>query len=110
MEHVYCYQVGADSRYKVGRSKNPPEKRKLGLSTGSPVKLHLYRDIETENSVDLETHIHRLLDEKRKENGEFFNVTAQELDDVIGRAVEFMNEFQPLYHQANTLRQKPPPA
>jgi hypothetical protein len=108
MEHVYCFQVGSDNLFKVGRSKNPPEKRMRGFATGSPVKLNLHRDIETENSSDLETHIHRLLDEKRTENGEFFNVTAQELDDVVGRAVEFMNEFQPLYLQASALRQKPP--
>jgi hypothetical protein len=108
MEHVYCFQVGSDNLFKVGRSKNPPEKRKPGLSTGSPVKLHLYRDIETENSADIEAYIHRLLDAKRTENGEFFNVTAQELDEAVNRGVEVMNEFQPLYRQASALRQKPP--
>jgi hypothetical protein len=108
LEHVYCYQVGSKNCYKIGRTKNLPEERKRGFATGSPDKPNLYLDIETENSADLETYIHHLLDEKRTENGEFFNVTKKELDEAVGQAKAFMSEFQPLYRQATTLRQKPP--
>jgi hypothetical protein len=108
LKHVYCYQLGSGNCYKVGRTKNPPEKRKQALATGSPVKLNLYRDIKTENPSSLEKYIHQLLDPKRAENGEIFNVTAQELDDAVDQAVAFVEEFQPLLHEANKLRRKPP--
>jgi hypothetical protein len=108
LKHVYCYQLGSGNCYKVGRTKNPPEKRMREFATGSPLKLSLYRDIETENSSDLETYIHQLLDAKRAENGEFFNVTAKELDEAVDRAVAFMGEFQPLLSEAKKLCRKKP--
>jgi hypothetical protein len=104
LKHVYCYQVGSDNCYKIGRTKNPPDERMRGFATGSPVRFTLYRDIKTENSSGLEKYIHHLLDPKRAENGEFFNVDAQELDDAVDQAVTFMEEFQPLRREANKLR------
>lgn len=86
MEHVYCFQLGTSNCYKVGRTRNSPEERKRGLSTGSPEKFELYRDIKTENAPGLEAYIHHLLDEKRAADGEFFNVTSRELDEALGRA------------------------
>jgi Meiotically up-regulated gene 113 len=108
MEHVYCFQVGAGNCYKVGHTKNSPEERKRGLSTGLPEKLELYRDIETEGAPDLEAYIHHLLDEKRAANGEFFNVTSQELDEAVGQAVAFIAEFLPLRRKADELKQRKP--
>jgi hypothetical protein len=108
MEHVYCFQLGAGNCYKVGRTKNSPEERKRGLSAGSPEKFELYRDLETENAPGLEAYIHHLLDEKRAVNGEFFNVTSQELDEAVGRAVAFIEESLPLRHKADELRQRKP--
>ncbi len=104
LEHVYCYQLGRGDCFKVGRTKNDPEERKRGFAAGSPVKLTLYRKIETEYPSSLEKYIHQLLDERRAENGEIFNVTAQELDDAVDRAVAFVEEFQPLLHEADNLR------
>jgi len=79
-----------------------------GFATGSPAKPVLYRDEVTEYSSDLERYIHQLLDAKRTENGEFFNVTAQELDEAVDQALAFMKEFQPLLRAANKLRRKKP--
>jgi hypothetical protein len=108
LKHVYCYQVGSGDCFKIGRTKNPPEKRMQGFATGSPVKLNLYRDIETEYASELETHIHKLLDLKRAENGEFFYVTAEEVDEAANEAVRFIGEFQPLVCKTETLRQQEP--
>ena len=100
--------MGSGNCYKVGRTKNSPERRKSQFSTGSPMKLHLYRDVETESASELETYIHQDLDPCRAENGEFFNVTAQELDDAVDRAVAFMKELQPLVREAKQLCRKKP--
>lgn len=108
LKHVYCYQFGSDNCYKVGRTKNPPEKRMRGFATGSPVKPKLYRAIETEDPSGLEKYIHHLLDAKRAENGEFFYVTRQDLDDAVNEAVAFINECQPLIREAKKLCRKRP--
>jgi exonuclease VII large subunit len=105
---VYCYQVGTDDCYKIGRTTTSPEKRRRGFSTGSPKKFTLYREIETEFPTHLEKHIHQLLDPRRAENGEFFNVSRQELDEAIQQAVTFVSESRPLVQQANRLKKKKP--
>jgi len=106
MEHVYCYQLGSTNCYKVGRTKNSPATRKLGLATGAPMRLTLYKDIETEYSSALETHIHQLLDPKRAENGEYFHVTPGELDSAVDQAVSFVERAQPLLQKAADLRSR----
>ncbi len=108
LEHVYCYRLGCGNCFKVGRTKNDPEERKRGLATGSPVKLNFYRDIETKYSSKLERYVHQLLDEKRAENGEYFNVTAQELDEAVDRAVSFVEESEPLLSEAKKLQHRHP--
>jgi Meiotically up-regulated gene 113 len=108
VEHVYCFRLGTGNCYKVGRTKNSPEERKRGLSTGSPEKFEPYRDIETENAPELEAYIHHLLDEKRAANGEFFNVSSQELDEAVDQALAFLAESQPLCREADELKQRKP--
>jgi hypothetical protein len=108
LKHVYVYRIGAGNRYKIGRTKHPPEKRMHGWATGSPVKPKLYRDVLTENPSVLETHIHHILDLKRTENGEFFDVTQDELDEAVNRAEAFAKEFQPLVLETKRLSRKKP--
>jgi flavin-dependent dehydrogenase len=105
---VYCYQFGSDDCFKVGHTKNSPEKRKRGLSTGSPKKLTLYKKIPSESPTKLEKYIHYLLDPKRAENGEYFNVTKQELDDAIASATATMDELQLLGREADKFKRKKP--
>src|ERR1035438_1290196 len=106
--HVYCYQFGSDDCFKVGRTKHQPEKRKRGFATGSPVKFTLYRDEAAENASELESYTHQLLAAQRASNGEFVNVTQEELDDAVDKAVAFMKEYQPVRSEANGLRRKKP--
>ena len=108
LKHVYCYRIGTDNCYKIGWTKGAPDKRMRGFATGSPAKLKLYRDELTENASALEQYIHQLLDARRTENGEFFNVTTQELDDAIDQAVAFMKELLPLLDGVKKLRRKKP--
>lgn len=55
---VYCFRFGSDDCFKVGRTKDLPEKRKKNDSTGSPRKLTLHREVKTEDVLFLEKHIH----------------------------------------------------
>jgi predicted phage-related endonuclease len=108
LKHVYCYRAGSGDCFKIGRTKNPPEKRMQGFATGSPVKLDLYRDVQTEYPSELENYIHKLLDLKRAENGEFFYITAEEVDEAINESIRVVEELQPLIGEAETLRQQEP--
>jgi hypothetical protein len=104
MENVYCFQLGNSDCFKVGRTKNSPEDRRRAFSTGSAESLKFYKTVETEYPCELEKYIHQLLDAKRAENGEFFHVTAQELDLAIEDARAFVESVQPLIYQAEQLR------
>ena len=108
LKHVYIYRMGADNCYKIGRTKHPPDKRMRGWATGSPVKPKLYKDVLTDDPSVLETYIHHLLELKRTENGEFFNVTQDEVDAAVNRAEHFTKEFQPLSREAKRLSRKKP--
>jgi hypothetical protein len=108
LKHVYIYRIGAGNCYKIGRTKHPPGRRMRGWATGSPVKPKLYRDVLTDNPSGLETYIHHLLEVKRTENGEFFAVTQDELDQAVDRAEAFANEFHPLSREAKRLSRKKP--
>ncbi len=88
--------------------EEPAPARMRGLATGSPVKLTFYRAVETENASGLEKYIHQLLDAKRAENGEFFHVNRQELDNAINEAEAFIRESQPLLLEAKKLCRKKP--
>jgi hypothetical protein len=106
--NVYCFQVGDSDCFKVGRTKNSPEDRKRGFSIGSSEKFRLYRTIETEYAGRLEKYIHHLLDSRRAENGEFFHVTARELDRSVEDARAFVETALPLICQAEQLRREEP--
>jgi hypothetical protein len=106
MQNVYCFQLGSDDCFKIGRTKNSPDERKNGFSTVSPAKLRLYRTIETEYAPELEKCIHQLLDEKRAENGEVFHVAAVDLDDAVDRSVAFIEKSQPFVREASRLRRQ----
>jgi len=101
---IYCCQVGSGDCFKIGRTMNSPEDRKRGFATGSPVKLSLYKEVETEYASELERYIHVFLDEKRAENGEFFHVSSHELDEAITHAVAVIEESQPIVCQAASFR------
>lgn len=107
-KNVYCYRVGSEDCFKVGRTKNEPEKRKRGFSTGSPVKFQHHKTIEHDEASRPERYIHQLLDLQRTENGEFFNVTAEQLDEAIVTALAFVNETGPLLAQSKKLSKKKP--
>jgi len=105
---VYCYQLGSEDCYKIGRTKNPPGKRMREFSTGSPVRFTLYRVERTEHPAALERHIHGLLSSRRAENGEFFYAPKHEVDAAFDDGIAFIAELQPLLAQVAGLKELKP--
>jgi hypothetical protein len=108
LKDVYCYQRGSEDCYKIGRTKETPEKRKRGFATGSPVKFTLCRTEKTAHPTKLEKHVHALLGTRRAENGEFFFVTRPEVDKAFDQAVAFVEEAQDLIENAGRLKKRKP--
>jgi Meiotically Up-regulated Gene 113 (MUG113) protein len=108
MGYVYCFRVGSEDTFKVGRTKNPPAQRMKNVSVGSPQKLTLHRQVETNAASSLEKYIHWLLDPHRAPNGEFFHVSVKELDRAIGEAESFLAESFPVLQEAKKLQKQRP--
>jgi hypothetical protein len=106
--HVYCFQKGSEECYKIGRTHREPERRRRNLSTGSSEKLIPVRDIETDHAAALEIYLHNLLDDRRADNGEFFNLTLDELDTAINKAQACVTSSQPLLNEAKALSRQQP--
>lgn len=105
---VYFYRFGSDDCFKIGHTKQEPDKRKRGFATGSPKKLTLYKTIPFEKHIALEKYIHKLLDEKRAERGEYFNVSEFELDNAIETAIRFLSETLASCDEAKKLQRAKP--
>src|SRR5215469_15512271 len=108
LKHVYCFRVGSDDCYKIGLTRNPPEKRMRGFQTGSPAKFTLVRAETTAYPHNMEKHIHGILNAKRAENGEFFYVTRTEIDAAFDLAVNFVTVLQPLLADAERYKAEKP--
>jgi hypothetical protein len=107
---VYCYQVASFDCFKIGRTKNSARERLKNVSVGSPHRLSIYREIQTDHPSLLEKQIHWRLNGNRAENGEFFNVTKPQLDKTIEEAQAHITKSQPIIQQAEKLKhQKPKP-
>lgn len=108
MGYVYCFRVGQDNCFKIGRTRTAPLDRLRGVSVGSAQKLAVYRTLETDDAVRLEKYIHWLLDAARAPNGEFFYVNERQLDEAIDTAVASLARSAAPLREAQRLRRKPP--
>ena len=75
---VYLIGIPEDSRYKIGWTRGPINKRIAPLQTGNPKKIEAIHLFETEHPIKVETWMHNRHGAKRME-GEWFQLTD---DDV----------------------------
>jgi len=94
MGTVYFLKTKDTNLFKIGMTKGSAKKRIKELSTGSPYPLELFRTIESSAHTQLESYFHMLFDDKRAENGEFFNVHPAEIEAEIEKAVQIFAAIQ----------------
>jgi hypothetical protein len=75
-----------------------------GVSTGSPERLTVIREIETEDHTTLEKYIHMLLDHVRAPNGEFFLCTLSEVDSAIEKGKRYVESDLQQIRNADELK------
>ena len=85
MGFVYLIGSGSSDKYKIGISKNPPN-RLRGLQTGNSLELKLINYYESKIYIKIETILHRTLKHKKfiqedfKElKGEWFQLTNEDV-------------------------------
>jgi len=97
MACVYIRRSGNENLFKIGRTANDDvEDRIRKLSTGNPHRLTEIDIIETEDELEWEQYLHKMLRSKRSCESaaqEFFEVAPEVLKSVIREAREFLPEF-----------------
>lgn len=85
--HVYILKCDGPG-YKIGKTKNSVEKRRMGLQTGNVNDIEIMFDCETNNADLLERIVHDILSQYRcKSNREFFDCDL----DYIKMIIEYTN-------------------
>jgi hypothetical protein len=70
--------------YKIGVSKNDPEKRVKNLQTGNPNKILLVKKYKSSNYHKIEKWLHRkFFMDKTLSNNEWFNLTSAQANSFL---------------------------
>lgn len=65
MKYIYLLQLEGTDLYKIGFTKNNPNKRVKSLQTGSPHKIMLIDQYESKEASTIETILHRSMKSKK---------------------------------------------
>jgi hypothetical protein len=82
MGYVYLLlQIDFDGNesYKIGITKNDPNKRVKQLQTGNPNKISLHRKYETKNHLKVEQWLHRKYQIKTEAKNEWRTLTNEQV-------------------------------
>ncbi len=82
MGYVYLLlQIDFDGNesYKIGITKNDPNKRVKQLQTGNPNKISLHRKYETKNHLKVEQWLHRKYQIKTEAKNEWRTLTDEQV-------------------------------
>ena len=82
MGYVYLLlQLDFDGNesYKIGITKNDPNKRVKQLQTGNPNKISLHRKYETKNHLKVEQWLHRKYQTKTEAKNEWRTLTDEQV-------------------------------
>lgn len=88
MSYVYIIECG--NMYKIGKAENVIERFKQ-LQTGNPFPMRIVKVYQTPLAYNLETYIHKQLQDYRQ-TGEWFNLLGiEQVDSIVER---FNNELE----------------
>jgi hypothetical protein len=82
MGYVYLLlQIDFDGNesYKIGITKNDPNKRVKQLQTGNPNKISLHRKYESKNYLKVERWLHRKYQDKTEAKNEWRTLTDEQV-------------------------------
>jgi hypothetical protein len=104
LSFVYFFKVGDKELFKIGKTKDNPEKRLKAVSTGSSYPLEIYKIIEHKDYSKLEVFLHRYFKDVRADNGEFFFIPLAKFDIKVNLALKEFEIFQEELKQIDSLK------
>lgn len=106
MGYVYLFlevDIQGNEAFKIGITKNDPEKRIKQLQTGNSNKLSVLKSYQSPNYLKVEQWLHRKYNIKTEAGNEFRHLTNEEvmsfLDDCkkADETITFMKANNPFY-------------
>jgi hypothetical protein len=106
MGYVYLFleiDSAGQETYKIGITKNDPQKRIAQLQTGNPRKIELMKTYSSENYLKVEKWLHRKYSMKTEAENEWRSLTNEEVFSFIedckeaDKTISFLIENNPFY-------------
>jgi hypothetical protein len=106
MGYVYLFlevDKSGNEAFKIGITKNDPEKRIKQLQTGNSSKLSLLKFYESNNYLKVEQWLHRKYNSKTEADNEFRILTDEEVMSFLedckkaDETISFMKANNPFY-------------
>jgi hypothetical protein len=95
--------ANGNERYKIGITKNNPEKRVKQLSTGNSNIISTINYYESANYKKIERLLHKkFLSKKTETKNEWFNLTDDDIKNFISSCEKYDKNFQ-ILQENNTL-------
>ncbi len=97
MGYVYLLlQIDFDGNesYKIGITKNDPNKRVKQLQTGNPNKISLHRKYESKNYLKVERWLHRKYQDKTEAKNEWRTLTDEQVFSFLDDCQEADDNIQ----------------
>lgn len=83
MEFIYfLHTIPYDGYIKVGKTKVSTKRRLSNLNTGNRIDLYVYKEIYVPVALNLESRVHKLLDDRRDKR-EWFRLELHEVDNLV---------------------------
>lgn len=83
MEFIYfMHTIPYDGYIKIGKTKVSTKRRLSNLNTGNRIDLYVYKDIYVPVALNLESRVHKLLDDRRDKR-EWFRLELHEVDNLV---------------------------
>ena len=86
MGYVYLFleiDNSGDETYKIGVTKNEPQKRIKQLQTGNPRKIELLKTYKSDNYLKIEKWLHRKYSKKTEADNEWRTLESKEVFSFI---------------------------
>ncbi len=81
---VYVLYAKEVNRYKIGMTNRTPEIRIKEFSPKLPFDVEVFKTIETEDALNLESELHKMFSDLRLNNSEWFSLSNKDVEYIRG--------------------------
>lgn len=101
----YVYLLKSEEFFKIGATKNNPQKRLKSLTTGNPNNIELIHYFKCEKYFKVEKALHRKYSHQRIDDSkEWFSLTQEQVDSFIQDCQSLCETLSFLYKENHFLK------